>query len=350
MSAFVEKLPSAPMVRMLRELREKYPPLTAEEESELVLRCRGNRERLNELLVLHNAALLIGYAKSYAMKYREMDVDDMIQCGFIGLWRAAKKFEPERGLRFSTYAGYHAQSAMGYATRLKSHLVDTRSVSLNYKLRDAKDGEDRQELIDVVQGRIVDDFKETSLAEWLEFRDQLACVDKVIESTRGVSERNMDIFMRSARGETLDKIGESYGVTRARAGQIVEKAGEQVRLAARRVTGERWQPRIRTTDWDRIGTYCKHSQWIGNTEYRTSSNVVELIYFERYKLGIKGPTNITAARSAGPTLSSTGFTARRFVVKGRTFVFKDGKWIPEKKEENYGFEEDGDGRSKTHAA
>ena len=110
MSASVEKLPSAQMVQTLRALRDQYPPLTAEEASELILRWQGNREHLNELLVLHNASLLMGWAKNYAMKYRDMDVDDMIQCGFIGLWRAAKKFEPERGLRFSTYAGYHADS------------------------------------------------------------------------------------------------------------------------------------------------------------------------------------------------------------------------------------------------
>ena len=350
MSAFVEKLPSAPMVQMLRSLREQYPPLTAEEESELILRWHGNRERMNELLVLHNASLLMGWAKSYAMKYRDMDVDDMIQCGFIGLWRAAKKFEPERGLRFSTYAGYHAQSAMGYATRLKSHLVDLRSVSFNYKLRDCKDGEERQELIDVVQGRIVCEFKETSLADWLETRDNLKHVDKVMECARGLSDRDKEIFMRHARGETLDKIGESYGVSRERIRQIVEKAEGRVHIAANRITGLRWQARTRTTNWDRIGTYCSHSQWIGNTEYRSPNNIVDLIYFERYKLGIKGSANIVCRRTDGPSITSPGFTAKKFVVKGRTFVFKDGKWVPEQKEESYGFEEDCDGKSKTHAA
>lgn len=349
MSAFVEKLPSAPMVQMLRALREQYPPLTAEEESELILRWQGNRERMNELLVLHNASLLTGWAKSYAMKYRDMDVDDMIQCGFIGLWRAAKKFEPERGLRFSTYAGYHAQSAMGYATRLRSYLVDRRSVSLNYKL-ESKDGEEKQELIDVVQGRIVDGFKETSLAEWLESRDSLAFAEKVIEETRGVCKRDKEIYLRKAKGETLDMIGADYGVSRERARQIVEKVVGHVRLTACRADGHRWQTRTRTTNWDRIGTYCSHSQRIGNTEYRTSHDIVGLIYFERYKLGLKGHANITSVRSVGPTLTSNGFTARKFTVKGRDFVFKDGKWIPAQKEESYGYEEDGDGKAKKHAA
>ena len=349
MSASVEKLPSAQMVQTLRALRDQYPPLTAEEESELILRWQGNREHLNELLVLHNASLLMGWAKNYAMKYRDMDVDDMIQCGFIGLWRAAKKFEPERGLRFSTYAGYHAQSAMGYATRLSGYLVDRRSVSLNYKL-DSKDGEEKQELIDVVQGRIVDEFRETSLAEWLESRDNLAFAEKVIEGTRGVCKRDKDIYLRKAKGETLDMIGADYGVSRERARQIVEKVVGHVRLTACRADGHRWLTGTKTTNWDRIGTYCSHSQRIGNTEYRTSHDIVGLIYFERYKLGLKGHANITSVRPAGPTLTSNGFTARKFTVKGRVFVFKDGKWIPAQKEENYGYDEDGDGKTKTHAA
>jgi len=123
-----------------------------------------------------------------------------------------------------------------------------------------------------------------------------------------------------------------------------------VRLTACRADGHRWQTRTRTTNWDRIGTYCSHSQRIGNTEYRTSHDIVGLIYFERYKLGLKGHANITSVRSVGPTLTSNGFTARKFTVKGRDFVFKDGKWIPAQKEESYGYEEDGDGKAKTHAA
>jgi len=39
----------------------------------------------------------------WAVKGR-IEYDDLFQAGCFGLMRAAKKFEPERGLRFSTYA------------------------------------------------------------------------------------------------------------------------------------------------------------------------------------------------------------------------------------------------------
>lgn len=48
-----------------------------------------------------------GLVKTIALKlsyiYNE-DVEDLIQIGFIGLMKAVKRFEPERGLAFSTYA------------------------------------------------------------------------------------------------------------------------------------------------------------------------------------------------------------------------------------------------------
>ena len=64
---------------------EKHPPLTPEEESEMVLREGHNRERLNELLVLHNVALIVRSAKAYALQYRDQDVDDMIAEGLMGM-------------------------------------------------------------------------------------------------------------------------------------------------------------------------------------------------------------------------------------------------------------------------
>ena len=36
--------------------------------------------------------------------YGETDLDDLVQEGWIGLWRAIKCYDPERGVRFSTFA------------------------------------------------------------------------------------------------------------------------------------------------------------------------------------------------------------------------------------------------------
>ena len=110
-----ELRPSPQTEEMLRRLRAEYPPLTPVDESELFVRYANNRQRLEELLVLHHVTFIVPYAKRWAAHYRDANVDDMIQCGFIGLWKAAKKFDPETyKVRFSTYAGYSASAEMQY--------------------------------------------------------------------------------------------------------------------------------------------------------------------------------------------------------------------------------------------
>lgn len=98
------------VARNLDDVQRRYPPLTAEEEREMIARHAGDRERLNELLVLHN----VGFARSYVRRYgdRTEDAEDMWMRGLHGLSMAARAFDPSRGRRFCTLAGRYIQRAM----------------------------------------------------------------------------------------------------------------------------------------------------------------------------------------------------------------------------------------------
>lgn len=63
---------------------------------------------------------------------RRVDVDDLVQVGMIGVLQAAERYDPERGLRFSTLATLNAQGRMldearvvDPATRLQRELQKT---------------------------------------------------------------------------------------------------------------------------------------------------------------------------------------------------------------------------------
>ncbi|UVC14730.1 sigma-70 family RNA polymerase sigma factor [Mesorhizobium onobrychidis] len=79
------------------------PFLTREQEQALAIRWRDHRDEaaLHQIVEAHRP-LVLSIAKKFARS--PVPSEDLIQEGNIGLMIAAKKFQPERGLRFSTYA------------------------------------------------------------------------------------------------------------------------------------------------------------------------------------------------------------------------------------------------------
>ncbi|HEU4371074.1 MAG TPA: sigma-70 family RNA polymerase sigma factor [Methylomirabilota bacterium] len=91
----------------------RIPLLTREEELELARRARAGDDRAKHRLVEANLRLAVQVARRYLN--RGLPLPDLIEEGNIGLLRAADKFEPERGLRFSTYAVWWIRQAVARA-------------------------------------------------------------------------------------------------------------------------------------------------------------------------------------------------------------------------------------------
>lgn len=67
------------------------------------------KEQAKEVMVLSNQRLVASIAAKYTG--RGVPLLDLVQEGTIGLITAAEKFQPDRGLRFSTYATYWIRQA-----------------------------------------------------------------------------------------------------------------------------------------------------------------------------------------------------------------------------------------------
>jgi RNA polymerase sigma-32 factor len=89
----------------------RAPLLTASRERELAQRWRdeGDQQALHELIT---AYLRLVVAMAARFRHYGLPMSDLVQEGNVGLMQAAARFEPEREVRFSTYAAWWIRSAM----------------------------------------------------------------------------------------------------------------------------------------------------------------------------------------------------------------------------------------------
>jgi RNA polymerase nonessential primary-like sigma factor len=78
------------------------PLLTAEEEKHFARRALQGDEAARQRMIESNLRLVVKIARRYLN--RGLPLLDLIEEGNLGLIHAVKKFDPERGFRFSTYA------------------------------------------------------------------------------------------------------------------------------------------------------------------------------------------------------------------------------------------------------
>lgn len=90
-----------PVKTYLKEIG-RVPLLNAGQEMELAKAARAGNADARRALSEANLRLVVSVAKRYAG--RGLPFLDLIQEGNLGLMKAAEKFEPERGFKFSTYA------------------------------------------------------------------------------------------------------------------------------------------------------------------------------------------------------------------------------------------------------
>ena len=263
------------------------PYLEREYEQELGRRWREEKDEtaLNELIESH-ARLVVRIASRY--RSSSIPLGDLVQEGNIGLMEAALRFDPERNVRFSTYATWwivrmirnymmRNASIVRVATTPSQRRVYFNLWRLRSKVQVRPDGtmsdEDRLriateldvplsdvERIDIHFARpdqslnttigdddsielqdLVADVRPSPEAIVASRRDHKVKVEWLNEAMHTLSERERRVIESRFLGDdktTLADIGETFGVTKERIRQIERQALGKLRTAmARRVSG-----------------------------------------------------------------------------------------------------------------
>ena len=101
-------------------------PLTATEEQHYLQKYQQGDKNARNILIERNLRLVAHIVKKYQSP--EMDMDDMISIGTIGLIKAISTFDRSKGSRLATYAARCIENAilspMGFYSREKSPSKD----------------------------------------------------------------------------------------------------------------------------------------------------------------------------------------------------------------------------------
>lgn len=263
-----------PLRIYMRELG-RFPPLSAEEEFELARKFRDEQDHEAALkLVTSNLRLVVRIAMEFQRKWMK-NVLDLIQEGNVGLMKALKKFDPEKGIKFSYYASFwirayilkfimdnwrmvkvgttQAQRKLFYnlgkeKQRLEALGIspDSDTISQNLDVSESDVVEMGQRLgqydlsLDMPYG---DDSDLTPMnfipaigdgAEKLLLKEETAGIlnQNIKELMPKLNEKEKDIIELRLLAETpitLREIGEKYGITRERVRQIEARLLEKIK-------------------------------------------------------------------------------------------------------------------------
>ena len=78
------------------------PPLTKDEEAIIMQKIRDGDEKAREPLIVHNLRLVVYIAKKF--ENSNVNIEDLISIGTLGLIKAVNTFSPDRNIKLATYA------------------------------------------------------------------------------------------------------------------------------------------------------------------------------------------------------------------------------------------------------
>ena len=267
----LDEIASHDLVRLYLRNIGQTPLLSSEAERALAYRVKAGDEDAKQQMAEANLRLVVSIAKNYTG--RGLEFLDLIQSGNTGLLTAVRKFKPEKGFKFSTYATWWIRQSIMRAIadqsrtiRIPVHMHETISKLIRTQRRLAQelnreptydeiakemeievekvehimkikqdpnslDQSLREDEEDSVLGNLIED--EDTVRPEEETTSQLL-KEHVNVILKNLGDREQKIIkmrfgLDSGRTHTLEEVGQEFQVTRERIRQIEAKALSKLR-------------------------------------------------------------------------------------------------------------------------
>lgn len=199
----------------------KFPkPLSEEKEKEYLLKSKNGDIKARNILVEHNLRLVAHIIKKYYAV--NVDQDDLVSIGTIGLIKAINTFDMDKNIKLSSYASRCIEN------EILMHFRNLKKSSQNVSLEDAvdidKDG-NTLKLMDLLS--IDDDF-----ADNLDKKLNLQKINKYLTETltkRELQIINMRYGLNGSKPLTQREVSSIMDISRSYVSRIEKKALEKLK-------------------------------------------------------------------------------------------------------------------------
>ena len=267
----IDEIASHDLVRLYLRNIGQTELLNSVEERELAYRVKAGDEEAKQKMAEANLRLVVSIAKKHTG--RGLEFLDLIQSGNFGLLTAVRKFEPEKGFKFSTYATWWIRQSILRAIadqsrtiRIPVHMHETISKLIRIQRRMTQElnreptyeelakemeieVEKVQHIMKIKQDpnsldqSLREGEEDSVLSDLIEDEDAVRpeeeTINQLLKEHVGVilnnlSDREQKIVkmrfgLESGRNHTLEEVGQELGVTRERIRQIEAKALNKLR-------------------------------------------------------------------------------------------------------------------------
>lgn len=210
---------------------QSFPkPLSTTEEQEYLERLKTGDPQARDCLIQRNLRLVAYIAKKY--QSLEVDMEDLISIGTIGLIKGIDSFDETKKIRLATYASRCIENEILMFVR--SSKKSSRDVYLYDTIGTDKEGGEIS-LIDVMEYEDEDVVERVTKERYI---DKLA---GYMEQVLGDREREILVLRFGLNGGdemTQKEVGEMFGISRSYVSRIEKRALEKLRKKYQQEYGE----------------------------------------------------------------------------------------------------------------